>query len=530
MSTLGKITVIDEFGNAIEGIQSYYATVNFRSVLHFIFEGDLEPEVAYTVTLAAGIEDLHGNAIEDDFVFTFTVRPREVISTVIIDEFNTHANPPWWQFGQAGQTRGINTTTSVVATNTSVIPRQGQTGSVSFTYEWSPVHPDPFIRWHRSVNTPTFANTDNLEFYLFGDGSGSQISAMVQNGAPAGGTFFGYRIDIDWIGWRRISIDIFNTPNNPELVDPSNTLENTPVLQSKGFAYRPAPEEYRIFEPSSLYFSRLRAVTLGDFIEERDSYTVTFSVVGDNGEITADDVTSTGHVVRTITSGEQVFERRNVAFTATPDEKDAAVRAWTVNGTVVAGETGTTLIIESLSANAVVTVEFEATSITHTVTFSVVAGEGTITATVDGETITSGAEVAEGSDIVFTANPAANYEVQAWTIMANQMVENETGTTFTLENLTSDVTVMLELVRGVGVGNIFGANFSVFPNPFANVLHITDAENSSLQIVDATGAVVFTQQITSADEVIHLGELAVGVYFLHLEKDGQRKTVTVVKR
>jgi len=62
------------------------------------------------------------------------------------------------------------------------------------------------------------------------------------------------------------------------------------------------------------------------------------------------------------------------------------------------------------------------------------------------------------------------------------------------------------------------------------VIQVVGAENSVLQVTNVLGAVVHTQQVTGANESVHLGELSAGVYFFRLERDGQTKMVTIVKR
>ena len=445
-TTFGKISVTDEFGNTIEGVQSYYATqVHFKSVLHFIFEEDLEPETAYVVTLTAGVEDLHGNAMEDDFVFTFTARPREVTVVAVINDFESYPSNGWWQPHQTGQTIAINTVTSIGSTSTQVRPRVDTQASARLNYQFlesaDPTVSNNGVRWHSPNNTPLFPSADtHIQFYMFGDGSGSPVFMLLQD---ATGGLQGYGHDANWVGWRQITVDILNDEYSAQMGTASGEISpTTTAMRGRGFWFRPMPTEERTREISSMYFSRLRAVQLGEFIGTRDSHAVTFSVVGGNGDITAADVTSTGAVVRMINSGDQVFEKRNVTFTAVPSA-GFQVKEWTVNGTVVADETGTTLTIENLTANATVTVEFE---------------------------------------------------------------------------------------QSVGFDNIFGSNVSIFPNPFTNVLHITGAENSVLQVTNVLGAVVHTQRIAGANESIYLGELSAGVYFFRLERDGQTKTVTVVKR
>ena len=614
----GAITVTNECGRTMPGVQTYHAVTNGRSVLHFMFNEDLIPEAVYAVTLASGVAGTDGGELADDFTFTFTARPRNITSSVVIDDFNTATlSGNWWQPSQAGQTAGIvPAPATAVASSNLAVSRADHTHSVRMVYQWLEGAATGTIRWHRPVNTPVFevANQGYVEYYLFGDGTGSVVSMMLQNGQPVGGTFFGYRQNIDWVGWRRITVDILNTPNVNELTPLSNLIANTTHLQSKGFMLYAAPLATRINEQSAIYFSGLRAVQLGNFIERAD-FTVTFSVVDDeNGTLTAanfdnsvavnsgDEVLQgkvvvfsatpdagyqvkewtvngvvvpdatdniftveslTANVIVTveferspvvpithtvafsvvggngaltatvdgdaITSGAEVEEGSNIVFTATPNE-GFRVKEWTLVGALIADETGTTFTLTNLTENTTVTVEFEAVPpTTHTVTFSVVAGDGTITATVDGDAITSGAEVEEGSNIVFTATPSANYQVKEWTVNGT-VVADETSATFTHSNLSANVTVTVEFELSVGVGSIFGANFSIFPNPFTNVLHITGAENSTLQVTNVLGAVVYTRQITGADESINLGELSAGVYFFRLERDGQTKTVTIVKR
>ena len=60
-----------------------------------------------------------------------------------------------------------------------------------------------------------------------------------------------------------------------------------------------------------------------------------------------------------------------------------------------------------------------------TVTFNVNGGNGKLTATVDGKTITSPAQVEKGKNVVFTATPHKNYAVDKWSITpSNALIEN----------------------------------------------------------------------------------------------------------
>lgn len=78
---------------------------------------------------------------------------------------------------------------------------------------------------------------------------------------------------------------------------------------------------------------------------------------------------------------------------------------------------------------------------TYTVTFSVVNGNGELTAKVGGNTITTGAEVEEGNKVIFTAAPADGYQVKVWKLDDNIV---DGTTTYTITNLQANATVTVE--------------------------------------------------------------------------------------
>ena len=162
----------------------------------------------------------------------------------------------------------------------------------------------------------------------------------------------------------------------------------------------------------------------------------------------------------------------------------------------------------------------------YPVTFNTVSGEGTLTATVDGTEITSGSQVQEGKDVVFTATPDASYKVKEWRL--NNTVVNETETTYTLSDLSAAATVTVAFDIKSGVDDLSAQAINVYPNPFEDKLQIAGAEDCTLKVIDVAGTVVHVQKITGENDVISLERFLSGVYFFHIEKDKQVKIVRVM--
>ena len=114
-----------------------------------------------------------------------------------------------------------------------------------------------------------------------------------------------------------------------------------------------------------------------------------------------------------------------------------------------------------------------------TVTFNVNGGNGDLTATVDGKTITSPAQVEKGKNVAFTATPNKKYAVDKWSITpSNALIENgkaedTTAKVKITENTTVNVTFKSIGVQpptppvtdGCTVTMSAGANGSITANP-----------------------------------------------------------------
>lgn len=164
----------------------------------------------------------------------------------------------------------------------------------------------------------------------------------------------------------------------------------------------------------------------------------------------------------------------------------------------------------------------------YAVTFNAIGSNGTLTASVDGVDINSGDLIPEGKDVVFTATPNSNFKVGEWKLDNATVGADEL--TYTLSDLSAAATVTVEFTILTGMEDSFAPNLNIYPNPFVDMLHITGAESSTLRIMDVTGVMVHTQKITGSEEIIHLEQLLPGVYFFHVEKDGQAKVIKAIKQ
>jgi hypothetical protein len=77
--------------------------------------------------------------------------------------------------------------------------------------------------------------------------------------------------------------------------------------------------------------------------------------------------------------------------------------------------------------------------------------------------------------------------------------------------------------------SLLTAALTLYPNPFADELHISGAEGCTLRLINASGATVLLRQLASPSENLNLETLPAGLYFLHFEKDGKSKTLQAVK-
>ena len=151
-----------------------------------------------------------------------------------------------------------------------------------------------------------------------------------------------------------------------------------------------------------------------------ETFTVTFSVEGENGSLKA----KADGITETDKSPITVEKDKTVTFTAVPTA-GYRVKGWTLDGVAVNGANTSYALKVSKSVNVKVSFE-KLPPGSFAVTFSVDGTGGTLKAKVEGGSeINSGNTVEHGKIVTFTAGPSDNYEVAKWTITGGAF---ETGT------------------------------------------------------------------------------------------------------
>ena len=142
----------------------------------------------------------------------------------------------------------------------------------------------------------------------------------------------------------------------------------------------------------------------------KNTYTVTINNPAEGGEVTG---------------ATQVTHGENLVLTITPDE-GYHLESLTVNGQVVE-VTGNTYTVANVTGAVTVTPVFAKN--TYTVTIN----------TAENGSVTGAAQVTHGEDLVLTITPAEGYHLKSLTV--NGQIVEVTGTTYTVANVTENVTV-----------------------------------------------------------------------------------------
>jgi hypothetical protein len=83
-------------------------------------------------------------------------------------------------------------------------------------------------------------------------------------------------------------------------------------------------------------------------------------------------------------------------------------------------------------------------------------------------------------------------------------------------------------VLGVNDNNFEG--LSIYPNPATSVLNINNAENSTIEVFNILGQVLYTKSDISFEEQIQVSEFVAGTYFVKITNGNAVKTTKFIKR
>jgi N-acetylmuramoyl-L-alanine amidase len=257
-----QITVTNQKGETVSGTQRYF-TINGKSVLHFFFAADLEPERNYTVTLAPGLQDAFGAPLTDGLTYSFLSRPRETTLTTVLDHFETMGT--WWQPGGSGSTTGTDTQATKIEIDRAELTSNQSTGSLRLDYRWAEDAAIRLIRVHNTAIAPKFSKDNVIQYYLFGDGSRNKFRVALRNGGA--GSFFAHpAIELDWVGWKKITWDLSGDPFDHWLIGGSDAMPEGDALNLSALALEGADEENLSYLPGSVYIDDLQVVKLGKYL------------------------------------------------------------------------------------------------------------------------------------------------------------------------------------------------------------------------------------------------------------------------
>jgi len=258
-----KIAVKDKNGNSVSGTQNYYVAENNKSVMHYIFDADLKPQEKYTVTLAAGIEDMAGNAMPAGKTFDFTPKPRKILANIMLEDFKSLTTPGDWR--NATQIGGLRIPPSIAAIDGNMRPTKESTGSLKMTYQWTSGVTTGEWRFHAYNPNTSLSNfikkADRyIQFYLFGDGSHTNFRVVLQRVDVTPNTYYAKNFVMDWVGWKIIRWDL----DDDNIVYPwlggSGGVPSDVALCVKSLHTVIASSEHVTYTPSNFWVSQIQAV------------------------------------------------------------------------------------------------------------------------------------------------------------------------------------------------------------------------------------------------------------------------------
>jgi len=72
-------------------------------------------------------------------------------------------------------------------------------------------------------------------------------------------------------------------------------------------------------------------------------------------------------------------------------------------------------------------------------------------------------------------------------------------------------------------------NYTVYPNPFQDEIHIKTAQNAEITIYNLEGKSLLTQHIIAGENILKLTDFVAGIYLLEIKSDNQTERIKLVK-
>ncbi len=281
-----------------------------------------------------------------------------------------------------------------------------------------------------------------------------------------------------------------------------------------------------------------------------ETYTINLTVYVPSTDATLSDLAIDGTTITGFETGvttydvEMLYETTSVVVSATQTDENASV-VIKDNGT----ETGDgTIDLTSGSATATVEVTAEDGSTTETYTINLTVYVPSTDATlsdlaIDGTTIT-GFEIGVTSYDVELPVGTTSVEISAITNDPLASITSGTG----VNDLNSGITTVYVLVTAedgttlgtytinltVAVATSIGEetidNVVVYPNPAVDKLNITNINGATVSVYNMQGSLLINKKACSTELNIDISNLNSGMYILKIEREGQIKSLSFIKK
>lgn len=213
-----------------------YTELNDSGIVQFIPHSPLVAVESYDVIIPAGIEDLFGNATEQESSISFITSGNGIVNPRYIDSFNTGVTE-WWEPQQSGSTSGINTEATGRPHETSGhLSAKGSSGAMRINYGWDEASGGSYlIRVYRGGGL-RFSSDDEMHAYVFGDGSGTPMRFVVRdsNNELEASDW----ISVNWVGWQLVRWEMTNETANA-WVNGNGNLDGELFIDSIQLSYSP---------------------------------------------------------------------------------------------------------------------------------------------------------------------------------------------------------------------------------------------------------------------------------------------------